>query len=78
MMLTKRVILKLFIIGRMVPSAGESRGESVPMQTRKSLRCSHTQYMDVDEDPDQNLELLACWIHQLGHLLVICNKKSID
>ena len=48
------------------------------MQTRKSLRCSHTRYMDVDEDWNQNLELLACWLHQHGHLCVISNKKSLD
>ena len=33
------------------------RGICANVQTGQSLCCSHTQYMDVDEGSDQNLDL---------------------
>ena len=38
-------------------------------QTRQSLRCSHTQSIDADEDSDLNLDFSLCWTRQHGCLL---------
>ena len=57
-----------------------NNGSGEHAQTRQSLRRLHTQSMDVDKDPDQNVDValldMSAWAFKGGFWAIVINHRT--